>query len=257
MLVDSHCHLAHVEGDPERVVTDAAAEGVTTIVDIGMGTDESAAAVDRASRLDGVYVSVGIHPNDLGEFEADPDGSIARLRRIARRGTKVVGIGETGLDLYRERSSVGLQEDAFRAQIGLASDLDLALVIHCRDAHARVLGILGEQAPARVVMHCFSGDTAFARECAARGYYCSFAGNLTYSKSHALREAAACIPDELLLVETDAPYLTPHPLRGKPNSPRLVVHTAAALAELRGVPFDEMAARLCDNSQRAFRLALS
>src|SRR5205807_2579056 len=152
--------------------------------------------------LDGVFVAVGIHPNDLEEFEADPSGSTARLKELAMR-PGVVGIGETGLDFFRERSSEALQVEAFRAHIALAKELGKTLVIHCRDAHDRVLEVLEQDgAPSRVVMHCFSGDTDFAAKCAERGFFCSFAGNVTYKRNTELRRAATSLPKKLLLVET-------------------------------------------------------
>lgn len=230
--------------------------GVDTVIDIAMGTAESEAVAARAATLDGVFASVGIHPNDLAEFDADRDGAMAKIAALAPADA-VVAIGETGIDLYRERSDREVQADAFRAHIGLARELDLALVIHCRDAHVRVLEVLDETvSPERVVMHCFSGDVAFARTCADRGYYCSFAGNLTYRRSEGLREAAAAVPLELLLVETDAPYLAPHPFRGKPNAPRLLPYTAATLAEVRGLSLEELSSVLRENSSRAFNVVV-
>jgi len=251
-LVDSHCHLGHIDAEPEGTVAEARAAGVDAVVDIGMGAAESTAAVARANVLDGVYASVGIHPNELAEFAADPSmDAIAALAADAR----VVAIGETGLDFYRNRSEASLQEDAFRAHIELAHRLDKTLVIHCRDAHDRVLEVLDDATPpARVIMHCFSGDAAYADECARRGFFCSFAGNLTFTKANALREAAAAVPEELLLVETDAPFLAPHPFRGKPNAPKLLSHTVQALADVRVTTFEQLAVVLRGNSARAFAI---
>ena len=257
MLVDSHCHLGHIEADAADTVTEARAAGVGVVVDIGMGTTESQASAARAREIDGVFASVGIHPNDLEEFETDPDGTMQALARLASH-EQVVGIGETGLDFYRDRSSPSLQEDAFRAHIALARESSRALVIHCRDAHARVLEILdGSTLPDRVIMHCFSGDESYARECAARRFFCSFAGNITYRSAAGLRAAAVALPRDLLLVETDAPFLAPVPFRGKPNAPRLLPHTLDGLADAVGTSSEELAVELWSNSVRAFGLDLS
>jgi TatD DNase family protein len=251
-LIDSHCHLGHVDGDPAEVVREARELGVEAVVDIGMGIVESEAVVARAVAIDGVHACIGIHPNELEEFERDPEKSMAALADlVAQPGG--VGVGETGLDTYRDRWPLELQEKAFRAHIALAREAEKALVIHCRDAHQRVLEVLDDAGPPdRVVMHCFSADAAYASRCAERGYYCSFAGNITYKKSDELRDAARAVPDDLLLVETDAPYLAPLPFRGKPNRPALVIHTAKVLADVRGVPFDDLDVALSRNAKRAF-----
>ncbi|MEX2394690.1 MAG: TatD family hydrolase, partial [Actinomycetota bacterium] len=200
----------------------------------------------------GVFAAVGIHPNDLSDFVVDPAGSLASLERLVAL-PDVVAVGETGLDFYRDRWSPVQQEDAFRAHIHLAKRTDRTLVIHCRDAHDRVIEVLDDEgAPSRVVMHCFSGDVAYAKTCAERGFFCSFAGNVTYKRNDDLRDAARAVPDELLLVETDAPYLAPMPLRGKPNAPAFVVHTARALAEVRGTTTEALADSLGIATNRAF-----
>ena len=251
-LVDSHCHLAHIGRDAAEILSEANGAGVALVIDIGMGTAESRAAAERAAVMPAVRASVGIHPNDLQEYEADTAGTISTLDELASQ-PGVVAIGETGLDYYRERSSRDLQDHAFRAHIRLAKRSDRTLVIHCRDAHDAVLAVLDDAgAPSRVVMHCFSGDTAYANECAARGFFCSFAGNLTYKRNNDLRDAACIVPDELLLIETDAPFLAPEPFRGKPNAPALVVHTAEALAATRSMSVNALTKLLRDNSRRAF-----
>lgn len=252
-LVDTHCHLAHVADEPAAVLEAARAAGVETVVDIGMGAEESAAAAEGAGTL-GTFASAGLHPNDLAAYVDDPAGAVAAIEAVLGR-PRVVAVGETGLDLYRDRSDPDVQERAFRDHIALAHRHDAALVIHCRDAHERLLAVLDDAgAPPRVVMHCFSGDEAFAKACADRGYYCSFAGNITYRRSDDLRAAARVLPAELLLIETDAPYLAPEPLRGKPNAPALLPYTAAALADVRSVGLDALAQTLRDNATRAFRL---
>ena len=252
-LIDTHCHMAHIGEDPRRIVEDAAAAGVGAVIDIGMGTAESADAVRRSTDLaPHVYATVGVHPNDLEEFAREPDETMRALRRLAAE-PRVVGIGETGLDEYRDRSGAGLQEEAFRAQIELARETDLTLVIHCRNAHTRLIEMLEDAGPpGRVVMHCFSGDATFAKKCAGRGYFCSFAGNLTYPRSDELREVARLLPRELLLIETDAPFLAPQSRRGKPNHPALLPETAATLAELRSMPLGPLTEVLQANARRAF-----
>ncbi|HYZ91100.1 MAG TPA: TatD family hydrolase [Actinomycetota bacterium] len=254
-IADSHCHIAHIDDDPERIVADALDAGVGVVIDIGMGPSESSAAADRAVALaPHVYATVGVHPNELAEFEADPEATTRALRALAGR-PRVVGIGETGLDYYRERSPAELQETAFRAQISLARETGKALVVHCRDAHEPMLRVLEDAGPPdRVVMHCFSGDVDFAAECAERGYYCSFAGNLTYPKSEALRAAARRVPAELLLVETDAPFLAPQSHRGKPNHPALLPNTVEALAAARAMPVQALIELLARNTRAAFRI---
>ncbi len=254
-IIDSHCHIAHIEDDPQRVVADAAEAGVGAIIDIGMGTRESADAAARATELaPHVYATVGVHPNDLDEFEQSPDETMATLKELAGR-PRVVGIGETGLDRYRDRSSPEAQERAFGAHIELARSSGKALVIHCRDAHARVAEMLEQtRAPERVVMHCFSGDVSFARLCGELGYFCSFAGNLTYPKADELRAAARIVPIELLLVETDAPFLAPQSHRGKPNHPALLQNTVQALAAARSMPIRPLIDVLAENTRRAFLL---
>jgi TatD DNase family protein len=220
-----------------------------------MGTSESADAVVRARSSGGrVFASVGLHPNDLAEYRDDPRDAMDRLRTLAADPV-VVGIGETGLDVYRTRETPEVQQDAFRAHIALAKECKRTLVIHCRDAHDDVLRVLDDAGPPdRVVMHCFSGSVAHAAACAERGFYCSFAGNLTYKRSEDLREAARVLPEELLLVETDAPYLAPLPQRGKSNSPAFLPLTATCLAEVRGVGLGSLTECVSANTRSAFQL---
>jgi len=254
-FIDTHCHLGHIERPLDDVLRDASEAGVDTVIDIGMGTAESGRSAGRAAERRGqVFSCVGIHPNDLEEYEADSDETMAKIGELAS-APGVVGIGETGLDTYRDRSPLELQERAFKDHIALAKQTDRTLVIHCRDAHDRVLRVLDETgSPSRVVMHCFSGDAAFARECASRGFFGSFAGNLTYQRNDELRRAAGVLPLELLLIETDAPFLAPDPHRGKPNHPGLLPNTARVLASERSLSLDALAGVLADNTRAAFQL---
>lgn len=251
-LPDTHCHLAHIDRPAEEVLAEAAEAGVGPVIDVGMGLEEARASARRAGATDHLFATVGIHPNDLRDFIDRPGPTMSELEALAGQAS-VVAVGETGLDRYRDRSEPADQERSFRAHIALAKRVDRTLVIHCRDAHDDVLRVLDEEgAPPRVVMHCFSGEVAFAQACAERSFYCSFAGNLTYKRNHVLREACASLPSELLLVETDAPFLAPLPFRGKPNVPALVVHTAEHLARARSVPYDDLLGVLRENTRRAF-----
>ena len=187
--------------------------------------------------------------------EAALEEALAEIDALAAH-EKVCAIGETGLDYYRTGpEGFDIQERSFRAHIAIAQRHGKALMIHDRDAHEDVLRVLEDAgAPERVVFHCFSGDAAMAKLCADRGYYMSFAGNVTFGSAQQLRDAAAVVPPELLLVETDAPFLTPKPHRGRPNAPYLIPHTLRALAELKGMAEDELAETVAANARRAFAL---
>jgi TatD DNase family protein len=232
-------------------VSQARAAGVATIMNVGVDLASSAQCVATASAYDGVWAVVGIHPHN--SIEAT-EHVLRRLAALAQH-PQVVGIGETGLDYFRDHSPVIRQEESFRDHIRLAKELDLALVIHDRDAHDDVVAILDqERAPARTVFHCFSGGTDLVKVCEDRGWFMSFAGNVTFKNAPHLREAAAAAPLELLVTETDSPYLSPHPHRGQPNEPGRVGLTVAQLAELHGLNLEEMARITTENARRAFAL---
>jgi TatD DNase family protein len=252
MYTDTHCHLGLMNGAPsDDVVARAHAAAVTTLVTVGVDLASSAECVGAASDYGGVYAVVGIHPNNAIEAT---EGVLARIRSIAAH-PRVVGIGETGLDWFREGAPRVRQEESFREHIRLAKELGKALVVHDRDAHEDVVRVLDdERAPERTVFHCFSGDVDLANICAERGWYLSFAGNVTFRNAPGLRRAAAATPRELLVTETDSPFLSPHPHRGKPNEPARVVHTAAQLAELHGIEPAEMGAITSANARRLFAL---
>jgi len=251
VYTDTHCHLGLIEAaSPDDVVDRARAAGVTTMVTVGTDLASSAEAV-AATSSPGVWAAVGIHPNNAIEAT---DGVLAHLRRLALH-PRVVGIGETGLDRFRDSTPAVRQEDSFRDHIRLAKELDRALVIHDREAHDDVVRVLlDERPPPRVVFHCFSGGADLVRTCAQHGWYLSFAGNLTFRNAPDLRLAAAAAPLELLVAETDSPFLAPHPHRGRPNEPARVVHTVAQLAELHDVAPEEMAAMTSANARRLFAL---
>jgi TatD DNase family protein len=253
VYTDTHCHLAMIDGDEpvDAVVARARAAGVTTMVTVGVDLASSAEALQIASSYPGVWAVVGIHPHNAIEAT---EHVLQRLRVVAQH-PQVVGIGETGLDFFRDHSPKVRQEESFREHIRLAKELDKALVIHDRDAHDRVVAVLEEEgAPARTVFHCFSGGLDLVRRCTDAGWYASFAGNVTFRNAPALREAAAALPPELLVAETDSPYLSPHPLRGTPNEPARVPLVVAQLAEVHGTTQEEMAAVTSANARRLFAL---
>ena len=258
-FVDSHAHLDAEDFDPDRpaVIARAREAGVAAIVCPGISADSSGAAVRLAQGEEGVFAAVGIQPNYCGQAAADDWDRIVALVDHPR----VVGIGETGLDRHWDFTPFAVQQDYFDRHLRLARKLDLPVIIHCREAEADVPAMLHEAArrgPLSGVLHAFSGDRAFAEECLALGLHISFAGAVTYTnkKFGPLREAVRTVPEDRLLVETDSPYLVPHPLRGKQkrNEPAHLVLTAQCLAELRGVGLEQLAAQTTANARRLFRL---
>jgi TatD DNase family protein len=250
--VDTHCHLDHHHGlSPAQQVERARAAGVTRMITVGTDMASSTQAVRTAARFEGVYACVGVHPNDA--MEATPH-VLEVIDRLAREDV-VAAVGETGLDYYRDHTTPAQQEASFRAHIEIAQAHDRTLVIHCREAWDDCLEILQDQgAPRRVVMHCFSGDLDVARRCAEQGWYLSFAGNVTFANAQELRDAAAVVPLELLLTETDSPFLTPHPYRGRPNDPSYVPYVLRTLAQVQDRPVDQVEAAVEANAIRAFAL---
>lgn len=249
--IDTHCHLDFLD-DPVESVLDRARSGrVAAVITIGTDLNSSEKAARLASELDGVYAAVGIHPHDASQLD---DEALTRLQELAS-GDRVVAIGECGLDYYRDRSPRGVQVVAFVKQIELAKQLDIALVIHMREAHADVFSLLTEHGPPpHLVFHCFSGGAEEVERALELGAFISFAGNVSFPSAHDLREAARATPLDRILVETDAPFLTPVPHRGKPNEPVYVVHVGGALAEILDISLDEVAAATSFNARRLFRL---
>lgn len=254
-VLDSHTHLDIQGGDPAAALARAAAVGVTRVVQVGCDVPSSVWAADLAAAHPSVAATVALHPNDAPApvGAVDLDAALAEIEKLAAR-PEVRGIGETGLDFYRTGpEGLAAQEKSFRAHIQLAKRYDKALVIHDRDAHADVFRVLeSEGAPSRVVFHCYSGDAEMARRCADAGYVMSFAGNITFKNAQNLRDAAAIAPRELLLVETDGPFLTPMPYRGRPNAPYLIPLILRALAEVRGDDVEELAASIWATGERIF-----
>ncbi|MEU8797973.1 TatD family hydrolase [Spirillospora sp. NPDC048819] len=248
-VFDSHCHLDIVDTPVQEQLRSAKAAGVARIVTIGCDLPSSRFAVEAAGEFDEVYAAVAIHPNETTGVSAAVLDDVERLAAHP----KVRAIGETGLDYYRDWAPKDDQHRAFRAHIAIAKRTGKALVIHDRDAHDDVLGVLSEEgAPDKVVFHCYSGDAAMAEICVEHGYVMSFAGNVTFKNAEPLREALKAAPLDLLLVETDAPFLTPIPHRGKPNASYLIPHTVRAMAEVKGVDVAELCTAIAANGERVF-----
>jgi TatD DNase family protein len=247
-MVDTHFHLDHIEAPPAHVVTRARQAGVDRMLAIGMTGESCRHALAAADRHDEVFVSVGRHPHESEGWDA---AGLEELRELSRH-PKVRAIGESGLDYKRDYAPREDQRGSFVDQIALARELARPLVVHTREAADDTLALLDDHAQGvDVIIHCFS-LTDRIDACVERGYYCSFAGNITYPKAIELQEAARAIPDELLLAETDAPFLSPQERRGKPNEPAYVGATARFLAELRGTTPDDMERLLDANAARLF-----
>ena len=255
-VVDNHCHLDIADGDwldTRGAIDLAGSVNVTRIVQIGCDLPGARWAVAAAAEHPELVAGVARHPNEAPRVN-DLDAAMAEIEALAGAHDKVRAVGETGLDHFRTgEDGRAVQEESFRRHIDLAKRLDKTLVIHDRDAHAEVLRILEEEgAPDRWVMHCFSGDIDFARACLDRGAHLSFAGTVTFKNAAHLRTALAAAPIDRILVETDAPYLTPSPFRGRPNASYLVPHTVRAMAEVRGDDLETLCAAIDKNTENAF-----
>jgi TatD DNase family protein len=256
-VFDSHCHLDIMGLPVPDVLAAARAARIDRVITVGIDLESSRWSARCAQEYDGVYAAVAIHPNDTaaatdGGGAAAAEDVLTEIEMLAGL-PQVRAVGETGLDYYRDSSDPELQREWFRAHIGIAKRTGKALMIHDREAHEDVLHILAEEGPPdKVVFHCFSGDERMAKQCAELGYVMSFAGNLTFASAQNLRDAAAAAPADLLLVETDAPFLTPVPHRGKPNSPALVAHTARRLAEVKDMDVAELCAMVTATGERVF-----
>lgn len=247
-MIDSHTHLDLCAPDEAQLVADAEAAGVTRMLTIGIDSASCRAALAAAEAFPQVYAAIGRHPNAAKGFD---DADLAELRALAGH-ERCAAIGETGLDFYRDTAPRPDQERAFAAQIALARETGKPLVIHSRAADVETLAQLQAQADGLdVVLHCFSMPQRL-EECLARGYEISFAGNVTYASATELAAAAREVPEERLLLETDAPYLTPQPRRGERNQPAFVVHTLAFLAALRGTSTAQLGAAVERNAARVF-----
>jgi TatD DNase family protein len=246
--VDTHCHLFLLDGDPAEAVENARNTGVDTLVCVGIDPGSSRRSVELATSFPGVVATAGMHPHDASAFDAEAEDEIEQLLA----NPLVVAVGECGLDFFRMRSPRPDQERALRAQVALAKAYDLPLVIHVRDAWPEILRVLDEGSAERVVLHCFSGDAEIAAGCVQRGWFLSFAGNVTYPKNEHLREAAASVPVDRVLVETDSPFLAPQRLRGRDNAPSNVVDVIESIALARDEPVEIVRETTSANARTAF-----
>jgi len=253
-MIDSHTHLFLCERPEDELVEAALAAGVERMLNVGLGDGRNEIAIAAAERHASVFASVGRHPTEATGFD---DAEAERIAALAAH-EEVRAIGETGIDYYRETAPPADQRRAFEAQVAIARERRLPIVIHGRDkdgetaAIDEIFDVLDAQAgDTPVILHCFSAPWR-AADAAERGWHCSFAGHTTYPASGALREAAAQLPAELLLVETDAPYLAPQTVRGKPNEPAYVVDTARVVAAARGVPYEELEETVEANARAVF-----
>lgn len=256
-MVDTHAHLGLCEPADAELVANARAAGLKRILTVGLDEESNRQAIAAAEAAPEVFACVGRHPNSAAGFD---DAAAADIEELVR-DPKVAAVGETGLDYFRDRAPRSDQRRAFTAQIEIARRVAKPLVIHVRDgsgpddgAVAEVFETLASEAEGvEVILHCFSAPPERVDEAARRGWYCSFAGNLTYPSAGGLREASRLVPRELLLVETDAPFLAPQPVRGKPNEPANVVATAEDLAAERGISYEELERLVEANAARVFR----
>lgn len=252
-LIDTHAHLDQEEFNSDRleVIARAAAAGIDRIIAIGVTAESSASVVRIAAENPAVYAAVGMQPNYCAQGKP---GDWARVVELAA-SPKVVAIGETGLDRYWDYTPFDIQQDYFDRHLRLAQERSLPFVVHTRESDADVLAMLRDarrRGALRGVMHSFTGSEAMASECIEMGLHISFAGMVTFKKSEELRAVASKVPAERLLVETDSPYLSPHPLRGKRNEPANLVHTARCVAEARRIGFEEFCAQTSKNAKELF-----
>jgi TatD DNase family protein len=260
MLVDSHCHIdgEQFDADRDEVVQRAREAGVGTMLNVGTGdphTDDFRRAVETAEKYDDVYAAVGVHPHDAKLYD---DKAEDHLLELIASSEKAIAWGEIGLDFYYDHSPRDVQIDVFRRQIRKAAELDLPIIIHSRDADDETVEILKHECTGNDfrggIMHCFGGTADMAVKLIDLGFLISFAGNVTFKKADNLRDAARVVPLDKLLVETDCPFLTPVPFRGKRNEPAFVEHTARFLAEFYGISFERLAEQTTQNFLQFFKL---
>ncbi len=241
LLVDSHAHLdsGQYKNDLDIVITRARENGISHMLTIGCDLESSRSSVALAHKYDSIYAAVGVHPHDAREINPE---SLKELEHLLSQ-PKVVALGEIGLDYYRDHCPHDIQQEAFRQQIRLARKVNKPIIVHDRDAHADLLRIMSEENASEVggVVHCFSGDTDMARRCIDLGFYISFTGNITYPKNEELRQVVKNISIDKMLIETDCPYLSPQPYRGKRNEPGYVRHCAEQIAEVKGLTYADVA----------------
>lgn len=252
MLIDTHAHLNAIQyqEDLEEVIERAQSEGVEIIVVVGFDRETITRAIELADTYEFIYATVGWHPVDAIDMT---DEDLKWIEELCSH-PKVVALGEMGLDYYWDKSPKDIQKEVFRKQIALAKKVKLPIIIHNRDATADIIEILEEEKASEVggIMHCFTGSVEVAKQCMDMNFYISFGGPVTFKNAKKPKEVAAEIPLDRLLIETDCPYLTPHPFRGKRNEPSYVKYVAEQIAELKGVTFEEIAQKTSDNAKRFF-----
>jgi TatD DNase family protein len=246
--VDTHCHLFLIDPEPQVVLQTARVAGVDRLICVGVDPESSRRSLELADSLEGVFATAGMHPHDAKDLDVSAGARIEELLGDPR----VVGVGETGLDLFRMLSPLEDQERAFRLHIDWSRESGKPLVVHVRDAWEPILRLLDDGSAERVVLHCFSGDESIARECAPRGYFMSFAGNVTYPRNEHLRRAALEVPRDRLLVETDSPFLAPQSLRGRDNEPANVMRTLEEIARVRDEDVEALVETTTTNAHAAF-----
>lgn len=246
--VDTHCHLFLLDREPADVVETANGAGVDRLICVGVDPETSRRSLELADRLPGVFATAGMHPHDASRF----DDAAASIVEELLHNPRVIAVGECGLDHFRMHSPAEDQERVLRTHIAMSNEIGKPMVVHVRDAWPTVLRVLDEGSAERVVIHCFSGDPDIARECAARGYWISFAGNVTYPKNEHLRQAAAAVPLDRILTETDSPFLAPQRLRGSDNEPQNVLITIEQIATARAEPVDDVVQATAANARAAF-----
>lgn len=255
ILFDTHAHLdsEDYDGDRDEMIRRARDAGVVLIVNVGYDLESSRRSIKLAEEYDFIYAAVGIHPHDA---ESAVPGYLGELEKLAAH-PRVVALGEIGLDYYRDLSPRPVQQKVFLEQMALAKRLNKPIIIHDRDAHGDIMNLLRKEGlgPAGGVMHCYSGSWEMAKECLSMGFYLSIAGPVTFPNAPKLKEVASRVPLDRLLIETDAPYLTPVPHRGKRNETAYVAFTADATAKLRGMETEDLAKLCTENGRRLFRIA--
>lgn len=257
ILVDTHCHLdmlADGGRDAGQVIDRAFAAGVRSIITIGIDIQTSRRALEFAKKNSGVFAAVGVHPHHAGEVNGK---TLAELKEMAR-DERVVAYGEIGIDTVKDHAPLVVQEKAFISQLLLARELGLPVVVHNREAHAEIHGLLKQHGPlpAGGVIHCFSGDGEMALKFVELGFYISIPGVVTFNKAEMLQEAVRAVPLSALLIETDAPFLAPVPFRGKTNEPAYSLYTAQKIAELKGLSLDEVARATTANAAKLFGISV-
>lgn len=255
MFIDSHAHLddPRFDQDRESIIENLREDGIDMVINIGADKESSFSTLELAKKYDNIYAVVGVHPHTASELEGE---GLNWLRELAKE-EKVVAIGEIGLDFYYDNSPRDIQRKWFKAQLQLAKKLGLPVVIHTRDAAKETYDILKEAAAdgkLKVLMHCYSGSAEMAIDYAKLGFYIALGGAVTFKNARVPREVASVVPLENLMIETDCPYMTPEPFRGKRNEPKLVSLVAEKIAEIKGITVDELAKATADNTRSFFRL---